>query len=363
MRVLYCKSTEKRQPEFQIYTSIVEENGSRYAVKESVYNCGKKHIRQIADYYETLRQIYGECIVDNDMKDGRIYFPYVEGGTFGDYLRSLIYANESDEKIRLALQEWRTFLRGNESNLTVFEESVQFKEIFGDAESLVGDKALRITNFDCIADNIILSENGRKVIDYEWVYDFPIPEEFTYYRVLKMFFLDNSKLLNFAQLLSLTDINGDKVPIYEKLLQNFDTYISLDRDRNVNYAELGKIYKVNKILSKDADDDAKYQFPFENIDTQSKVILYGAGDVGSDYYRFINKTECCKLTAWIDKKHEQYQRLGLQVYGIEKIAESEYDYIIIAIYNDETAHVICDSLVSLGIAKEKILWKKPQYIY
>lgn len=362
MRVLYCKSTEKRKPEFQIYTSIVEENGSRYAVKESVYDCGKKHIRQIADNYETLRPIYGECIVDNDMKDGRIYFPYVEGETFGNYLRSLFHANESDEKIRLALQEWRTFLNGNESNVTVFEESVQSREIFGDASGMVGDKALRITNFDCISDNIILSEDGRKVIDYEWVYDFPIPEEFTYYRVLKMFFLDNANLFNFAKLLSLAGINEDKVSVYEKLLQNFDTYISLDRDKNVNYAELGKIYKVNKILSNDADNDAKYQFPFESIDAQSKVILYGAGDVGSDYYRFIKKTECCKLTAWVDKKYEQYQRLGLHVYGIEKIAEIEYDYIIVAIYNDETAHAISDSLISLGIAKEKILWKKPQYI-
>lgn len=362
MRVLYCKSTEKRKPEFQIYTSIVEENGSRYAVKESVYDCGKKHIRQIADNYETLRQVYGGCIVDNKMKDGRIYFPYVEGNTFGDYLRSLICSNESDEKIRLALQDWKMFLQGKESNVTVFDESAQFKEIFGAAENLVGDRALCITNFDCIADNIILSEDGRKVIDYEWVYDFPIPEEFTYYRVLKMFFLDNPNLLNFARLLSLADINEYKVSIYEKLLQGFDSYISLDRDKDVNYAELGKIYKVNKILSNDADNNVKYQFPFENINTQSKVILYGAGDVGSDYYRFIKKTECCKLAAWVDKKYEQYQRLGLQVYGIERIVESEYDYILIAIYNDETAHVISDSLIRLGIAKEKILWKKPQYI-
>lgn len=362
MRVLYCKSTEKRKPEFQIYTFIVEENGSRYAVKESVYDCGKQHIRRIADNYGTLRQVYGECIVDYHMKDGRIYFPYVEGGTFGGYLRNLIITHESEEKIRLALQEWRTFLQGNESNVTVFEESVQSKEIFGDAASLVGDKALRITNFDCIADNIILSENGRKVIDYEWVYDFPIPEELTYYRVLKMFFLDNPNLVNFAKLLSLAGINENKSSIYEKLLQRFDTYISLDRERNVNYAELGKIYKVNKILSNDAENDTKYQFPFEDIGTQSKVILYGAGDVGSDYYRFVKKMKCCELTAWIDKKYEQYQRLGLPVQGIEKIAESEYDYIIIAIYNDETAHVICDSLISLGIAKEKILWKKPQYI-
>lgn len=362
MRVLYCKSTEKRKPEFQIYTYIVEDNGSKYAVKESVYDCGKKHIEQIAANYETLRQVYGECVVDNHMKEDRIYFPYVEGRTFGDYLRNLITTHESEEKIRLALQEWRTFLQGNESNIVVFEESEKSKEIFGAAESLIGDKALRITNFDCIADNIILSENGRNVIDYEWVYDFPIPEELTYYRVLKVFFLDNPNLLNFTQLLSLACINEDKISVYEELLQRFDTYICLDRERNVNYAELGKIYKVNKVLSHDAENDTKYQFPFEKLDTQSKVILYGAGDVGGDYYHFIKKTECCKLIAWIDKKYEQYQRLGLQVHGIEKIAESEYDYIIIAIYNDETAHVICDSLISLGIAKEKILWKKPQYI-
>lgn len=362
MRVLYCKSTEKRKPEFQIYTSIVEEDGKRYAVKESVYSCGEKHIRQIAGNYEILKQVYGECVIDNHVKECRIYFPYVEGKTFGDYLRGLICANAPEDKIRMALQEWRTLLQGNESNAAVFEESAESKEIFGAAGSLVGDKALSITNFDCIADNIILSGNGKKVIDYEWVYDFPIPEELTYYRVLKMFFLDNPNLLSFAQLLSLAGINEDKLSVYEGLLQRFDAYISLDRERNVNYAELGKIYKVNKVLQSDAGSDTKYQFPFEDIGSQSKVILYGAGDVGGDYFRIIQKTKRCILTEWVDKKYEQYQRLGLPVHGIEKIGESEYDYIIVAIYNDETAHAVCDFLIGMGVAKEKILWKKPQYI-
>ena len=54
MRKLYYKSTQERRRRFQIYTSIVEDDGKKYAIKEAVFSEGKKHIENIRHNYDLV---------------------------------------------------------------------------------------------------------------------------------------------------------------------------------------------------------------------------------------------------------------------------------------------------------------------
>ena len=48
----------------------------------------------------------------------------------------------------------------------------------------------------------------------------------------------------------------------------------------------------------------KYLFPFEKVSPNSRIVIYGASDVGIDYMYQVRVTNYCKLVALLDKNHE-----------------------------------------------------------
>lgn len=102
-----------------------------------------------------------------------------------------------------------------------------------------------------------------------------------------------------------------------------------------------------------------YAFPFPEIKKDSKTILYGAGKVGTDYYRQIFGRKLANLVLWVDKRWEEYRNDYTPVFSPENIANYEYDYLIIAVKKKELADEIRRELIQEGIAEEKILWRMP----
>lgn len=92
-----------------------------------------------------------------------------------------------------------------------------------------------------------------------------------------------------------------------------------------------------------------------------KIIIYGAGKVGKDYYAQLSKYSSCNIVAWIDKSYEKYNFDYAKVEGIEMLKEIEYDVILVAVQNEIVALEIKEELVKEGISDNKILWKKPSY--
>ena len=363
MQKLYYKSTQERRKKFQIYTSIIEDDGKKYAIKEPVFTEGQAHIQDIYHNYEILKKVQGSMLVPCERIRESVRFPFVEGIVFDTYLRNIIceygYGKETQEVLEL----WEEILIGDEQNIAVFDNNINFQKAFGNGVEILGDRALQITNFDCIAENIIMNDAGKHLIDYEWVFDFSIPLEFSFYRLLKVFYLKNRESISFESLLKAAQIeNRNKIELYEKMLDSFYAYVTYDEDNNVDYANLGKVYKTGRILEAGGDAKLKYVFPKELVAEGTNIILYGAGDVGLSYYQYICTNNKWKLSVWVDKQYEQYMQQGLNVCPIEKIFTSEFDYIVIAIYNDKVAHEIIDWLEKKNVDRKKIIWQKPQYV-
>lgn len=102
-----------------------------------------------------------------------------------------------------------------------------------------------------------------------------------------------------------------------------------------------------------------YRFSEELVSKNTKIILYGAGNIGTDYYHYIKETECCRIAAWVDAAAEKYRNSGKDVRKIEDIMDLEYDAVLIAVMNEAVAKSICTGLCKMGVAEEKILWVKP----
>lgn len=111
-----------------------------------------------------------------------------------------------------------------------------------------------------------------------------------------------------------------------------------------------------------------FRIPFyqmERIETLfgKKVILYGAGLVGQDYYLQLRKYIQCNLLAWVDRNYQQIQFDYAHIEGIDSIKNLDYDVLLIAVEKEKLAEEIRGELCEEGIPDSKIIWFPPAYIY
>jgi len=105
-------------------------------------------------------------------------------------------------------------------------------------------------------------------------------------------------------------------------------------------------------------------FPFESVPKNSRIILYGAGNVGKLYYSQIKKTGYCEIVHWVDK--------GMQItsrdYCIENpelitnLNSDNYDMVVIAVKKINMIHEIKSLLLSYGVPENKILRNIHEYM-
>lgn len=100
-----------------------------------------------------------------------------------------------------------------------------------------------------------------------------------------------------------------------------------------------------------------FLFPYEQLDKNAKVALYGAGKVGQDYFTQIMGTGFCKLVVWVDNNFAKYQEEYMPVYPVSCLDTSEFDFVVIAVLQEEIADQIKAGLIDRGISEEKIIWK------
>ncbi|MCI8994251.1 MAG: glycosyltransferase [Lachnospiraceae bacterium] len=104
---------------------------------------------------------------------------------------------------------------------------------------------------------------------------------------------------------------------------------------------------------------AGYVFPFSELETGSRIVLYGAGKVGMRYYQQIYRQNQLQMVLWVDKNWRDYEESSWPVSSPEWIGEEEYDYVVIAVKREALAMEIQKELVEIGIRENQILWREP----
>lgn len=113
-------------------------------------------------------------------------------------------------------------------------------------------------------------------------------------------------------------------------------------------------FRWNRMLGR---KDGSYLFPFELVPKGSKIILYGAGKVGREYYRQIMFSDWCEIVAWVDKTHERIDYISDPE---SAVAEYVYESIVIAVRDEKIAKEILSTLEKMHICKERIIWRSPE---
>lgn len=107
------------------------------------------------------------------------------------------------------------------------------------------------------------------------------------------------------------------------------------------------------------------QFYYKDLDLirHKKIVIFGAGKVGRDYYTQISKYQYCEIAAWIDSNWYEYHFDYAEVVNIEKVLSIQWDLVIIAVKDKVIGMEIMDLLVKMGVDIEKINWQEPGQYY
>ncbi len=145
-----------------------------------------------------------------------------------------------------------------------------------------------------------------------------------------------------------------------------------------------KAYKFYKFMCEELGGDYKYQiegyymkmlrwkerskfnmvdketiyYPFEVIEKNTKIVLYGAGVYGKRVYEMNQRVQYGNIVLWVDKNVNKSS--GHAVGMPADILSTVYDFVLIAIRSTNSARQIIDELIELGIPSDKILWSKQE---
>lgn len=102
-------------------------------------------------------------------------------------------------------------------------------------------------------------------------------------------------------------------------------------------------------------------FPFREVKQGSKIVLYGAGALGKEFYMQLKDTNWCKILAWVDKRFEGYE-LSYPFDYVENISNySDMDYCVIAVADYNIGISIRNKLKVMGIDSKKIIHHPGEY--
>lgn len=149
----------------------------------------------------------------------------------------------------------------------------------------------------------------------------------------------------------------DKVyKLYFYLRDEFQNY----KDPVILQDQLDKYYRYSVVKKKNIYDNTKDSieevFPYWEFQPSSRVVLYGAGELGKIYKAINDKYHFCNIILWVDKASRLTDGSSTPQ-SVECIGNASYDTILIAVRNSFVAEEIRNELTDRGIPSEKIVWR------
>ena len=196
--VSYVKFACQRRPEFSIFTAIAGD----HVIKRPLTAAALEHIRNLASNREKVAGLYNSIDpIDCEIRGDSAIFPFIEGES-------------------LTIEDLDKVFDYKEP-LSRFEVTDRFREIFGDIDVPEGEQAYPVVNVDSNLDNFMVSGDKTYCIDYEWIFDFPVPVRFVRYRTLFYAGISPEKFTDFGY-------SDEDVKLFHSMEIAFQQYVSGD---------------------------------------------------------------------------------------------------------------------------------------
>ena len=230
MKIKYVKFSDERRKEFCIKTVIGVDNDKPVVYKEAVFEEGNDHIKSIVNNAKILSRYFDVDICGVSYDDNKAVFDYIKGESLEKRYQKAMYKGDV-KVIEELLKLHKSFVIGKSDNIVVMSQSKADNKIFGDLSAFVGEEAVVCCNYDAIASNIIFVADKPFFIDYEWVFEGPVPVDVVVYHSILEYYKHHPQMeevYSFDDAMALLGINEDRLPILEKTYRSFYDYVIYD---------------------------------------------------------------------------------------------------------------------------------------
>ncbi len=104
----------------------------------------------------------------------------------------------------------------------------------------------------------------------------------------------------------------------------------------------------------DKQKELPFLFPFELVEKEDRVLIYGNGMVGKSFCTQL-KNGYCSIVSFVDTRN--FDNEYFDVIRPEQIKEYDFDKLVIAVEKEEVAKEIKDLVIAKGVEENKIVWK------
>lgn len=280
-KTIFAKYNRTRKEEFRIRTTMGELDGKRRVEKAALESAGRYHILSLKNKCRQLRQLNPRVrILEPEISaDGsKVEFGFLEGITLAERLGRCIRDGRAPvEEIKAALQ----FLYDvAEDQIVPFAVTPEFTRTFGPVPD-IDDVSYKVSNIDGLFENLMITQKDGDeklyCLDYEWVFDFPVPARFVQYRNLAYFYYKYQGLMSYAGLeefLQEFGIGSEMASVYASMEDAFQSYVHGDAVQGylVNYQQkvttLSELKETDQALSQAKDRISQLQAEVEEKNQQ-----------------------------------------------------------------------------------------------
>jgi exopolysaccharide biosynthesis predicted pyruvyltransferase EpsI len=141
-------------------------------------------------------------------------------------------------------------------------------------------------------------------------------------------------------------------------------YLGLDDEERVKLSALPEdeqyVIKTMFLPSLSIGNES-HCFPYHLFHTGSRIVIYGAGNVGKQFYYRALQDAKVNIVGIVDINAENLQEGVIPILPVPMLKQLNYDYILIAVENEDIAKEIENNLIEMDIPEYKLKWDGPVY--
>ncbi len=142
------------------------------------------------------------------------------------------------------------------------------------------------------------------------------------------------------------------------------TYRKLENEEKKQILKLPKYeqYLIKAVLFPDVRVSVdKHFFPYHLFHAGTRIVIYGAGNIGREFYYRATKEGIIQVVGIVDSKALEMEMDDIPVLPVPMLKQMDYDYILIAVRHPDAVREIKNNLLKMNIPEYKIKCDRDVY--
>ena len=318
-KVLYTKFNSYRRTDFQIKTSIIDEDSVRYVIKEAMNDKAVTQIAKMKDNYELLSKAYKDIkVIPYEETDNGLKFEFKDGTSL---LEGVDFVHDDiDDIVTRINKALDIVLDISDEYIGDFEMSEEFGAFFSECIP-DKEKSYKIANIDSIFDNFVVADREVWCLDYEWVLDFSVPVKYLIYRSILYLYKDNvnalEKRISVDDFMAKFGFISDNISVYQNMEACFQRYVHGD---NSKYRYVNNYSKKSTSLNVLTEEIALKDQHINNLDANI-ANLNNAVELKEQHIKNLDKN-ISDLNEDLELKEQHISNLDENINGLKNDIDS-----------------------------------------